>query len=464
MKKLNFILYRQDELGTGGRTSTDEDDEEVNKTPAQLLAEKEAAEKAAAAEYDKEQKAIEAEHNAKASSQPKKAPAEDPDNYQRGGGGYARISRNIAPEVLRDYENGQYKGTDIRDFEKAYNKVRGMSNDELNSLRQEYAKGHYTLEGSIANAMLGMKLGQGKIENIQSAGDTSNTKVAQKVIQNKKSGDSNVITKTEEPQPEPEQETEGVSEVEEVAYAPDRDKIKELITKRDRGNGIDYPSVYTAYKNGLFGNPDDPESKKTYASFLTDHIMKSLGNRSTFHAVGNRVDKTTAEDVGGQQSLFDEKIKKDWTSQIDRYNKQQDDILQAKTNVITDNIEKLGGIQNDQDAIDFALSLKAYKPDEINKLINRAAAIKANNGTLTPEDYAFAQNPEKLAGMFTALQKAQLSGAQLANVAQGYANMLAKNNVDISNGTKWASILSPYLGMAGSVAKDVSGAVGGLIP
>lgn len=459
MKKLNFILYRQDELGTGGRTSS-EDDEYVH-VPAWK---REQEERARAEAYNEEQRRINAEEEAKRAREPRTAPSDDPDNYQRGGGGYARISQNIAPEVLRDYENGQFQGTDIRDFEKAYNKVRGMSNDELDRLRQENAKGHYTLEGSIANSMLGMKLGQGEIENIQSAGDTSNTRVARDVIQNKKSGDSNVITKTEEPEPQSEKETEDVGEVREVAYAPDKDKIKELITKRDRGNGIDYPSVYTAYRNGLFGNPDDPESKKTYASFLTDHIMKSLGNRSTFHAVGNRVDKTTAEDVGGQQSLFDEKIKKDWTSQIDRYNKQQDDILQAKTNVITDNIEKLGGIQNDQDAIDFALSLKAYKPDEINKLINRAAAIKANNGTLTPEDYAFAQSPEKLAGMFTALQKAQLNGAQLANVAQGYANMLAKNNVDISNGTKWASILSPYLGMAGSVAKDVSSVAGGLIP
>lgn len=456
MKNLNknsFKLLRQDEFGTGGRTASN--DEEVNKTPAQLLAEKQAAERAAAAAYDAEQRAIEAEHNAQAAaSRPAPQVDNNENNYNKGGKGYERISKNIDSNTMRDYENGQFKGTDIRDVEKVYNKVRGMTSDEQNALRQEYAKGHYTLEGMIANALLSSKIGRGEISNIQAAGDTSNTAVAKRVVQNSLSGDSNVITPKE---PEPETKpTEDVGEVREVAYAPDRAKIQELISKRDRGAGIDYPSVYTAYKNGLFGDPNDPDAKRTYASFLVDHIAKTLGNRSTFHAVGNRVDQTKAEDVGGQQSLFDEKIKKDWTSQIDRYNKQQDAILEAKTNVIADNISKLGNIQNNQDAIDFALSLKTRKPEDIQKLINVASSEAALNGQATPEMVAMMQNPQQLADLFVTMEKAKVQQAQLGNIAASLSNQMAGLNLDTAKKTQLANILNPYLSTAGNIAGTVS--------
>lgn len=287
---------------------------------------------------------------------------------------------------------------------------------------------------------------------IQQLGDTSNTKVAaNNILQNSNSG-----TSTGKSGSTSTKKTETTTSDKNPSYD---DIIEEDFKQGDVG----YPSVYTAFKNGLFGDPDSPEAKQTFTSFLVDHIAKTFGNRNIwrYNPASKSVNMVKGEDLGGSESLFDEKIKKDWTAQIDRNNEREKDILKAKTKAITDRIDLFSGIKNNREAVDYAKQFKKLTDKDIEHALNIMDSAKINNGTFSADDFYFLSNPEKAKEWVKLMNDAKLDAAQKQNIALGLNNSILNDQAWVSKNTGAAKVIQAW---GDGVLKPVSEALGEIIP
>ena len=348
---------------------------------------------------------------------------------------------SVPGTVILDWkQNSAFGGKPFSEIQRITKEVKALPLAEQNKLRQEYARGNNSdPKYFIANALL-----NSPNVLIKATGDTSNTRVAQEVVDNNLSGDSNIVEVKEEEKTSTGNNNSGNNDGNNGgSYDSSGPSYDDIINDEFSKGNLGYPSVYTSFKNGLFGDPNSPEAKQTFTSFLIDHIAKTFGNRNIwrYNPASKSVNMVKGSDLGGQQSLFDEKIKKDWAAQIERNNESEKDLLKAKTKAITDRIELFSGIKNNREAVDYAKQFKKLTDKDIEHAINIMDSAKLNDGSFSAEDFYFLSNPEKAKEWVKLMNDAKLDAAQKQNIALGLSNSILNDSAWISKNTKSMKVL-----------------------